>query len=251
MMSVNIIYLYFSNYTRPHYFPKDFKMSDLPFCYSDRLHWIAHVSFCSLVIYFILSITYLYRYFQLNRFYSPLVVVVRKMIIDVAYFFIILIIVIYGYGVMQNLLLYPGAYHQNFAQWTVWLLQKIFRKGFFHIFGELYDDEIGVTGFGGMDWGCENPFDPDAQHRPDSLCPSSGWLSLLLMAGYVLTVGIITNKNYRIHICYIVYNMLSHPRIFFTVSPIFFIPHNLFFTSNFEIYKQNFENTVKLYTCNI
>lgn len=141
-----------------------------------------------------LSVVYMYRYFQLNKYFGPLVVAVRKMIWEVIKFFLIFVFVIYGYGVMQDILLYPGSKEQTFLQWGGWFSNTFLGRGFFHIFGELYDDEIQLTPYSGFEWGCVNPLDPAAYETSsddfNTICPSSNWVSLFLMAAYVLTVWI-------------------------------------------------------------
>ena len=45
---------------------------------------------------------------MLSLYYGPLVVAVRKMIVSVIKFFALFVLVIYGYGVLSEILLYPG-----------------------------------------------------------------------------------------------------------------------------------------------
>jgi len=42
--------------------------------------------------------------FQLSSYFGPLVVAVRKMLKDVVQFFMIFVLIMYGYAVMQNIL---------------------------------------------------------------------------------------------------------------------------------------------------
>mgnify|MGYP000469869844 CR=1 FL=1 len=64
-------------------------------------------------------------------------------------------------------------------------------KPFYHILGELYDDQVKFTRFGGMEWGCVSPLHETAYDKNDpnfsTLCPDYNWISRLLLGLYVLT----------------------------------------------------------------
>ena len=97
----------------------------------------------------------------MNEYFGPLVVAVRKMITNVIKFFVLIIFAIFAYSIFQDVLLYPGNV-QDGADWIKWITHTFLGKGLFHIFGELYDNEIQLTVFDGFEWGCVSPLDPEA-----------------------------------------------------------------------------------------
>ena len=171
--------------------PEGFNLdSEVPFCSHPGLRYLSLWSQIFICVYVLILITRLYRYFQLYPFLGPLVVGVRKMIVEVFKFFVIFILCIYGYGVLQGVLMYPGRFEQSFVEWLNWLGFIMIGKGFFHIFAELYDDEIGLTVFHGFEAGCVSALDPSAYNKDsenfEAICPSAHWTSLVFMALYVL-----------------------------------------------------------------
>jgi len=67
-------------------------------------------------------------------------------------------------------------------------------KPFFHIFGELYDEQFKFSRFGGMEWGCVSPLHETAYGKTDenfdNTCPDYNWISKIILGIYVLTLWI-------------------------------------------------------------
>ena len=82
--------------------------STVPMCTWRPVALIAYCSECFIGLFFILMTLHIARYFMLSLYYGPLVVAVRKMIVSVIKFFLLFVLVIYGYGVLSEILLYPG-----------------------------------------------------------------------------------------------------------------------------------------------
>ena len=134
---------------------------NIPFCSKEWVRYVAYIAEVLLGFYFVIMVVHLYRYFQMNEYFGPLVVAVRKMINDVIRFFALIVFAMYAYSIFQDVLLYPG-HTEKGTNWITWMFHKILGKGLFHIFGELYDDEIQLTVYSGFEWGCVSPLDPEA-----------------------------------------------------------------------------------------
>jgi len=92
-------------------------------------------------------------------------------------------------------MLYPASKEfEGFTEWLQWFVMTMVRKPFFHIFGELYDEQIGFTKFGGMEWGCVSPLHDTAYNKDDdnfsTMCPDYNWISRILLGLYMLTEGV-------------------------------------------------------------
>ncbi|XP_078586018.1 transient receptor potential cation channel subfamily M member-like 2 [Branchiostoma floridae x Branchiostoma japonicum] len=74
--------------------------------------------------------------FYINKEMGPKLIMIARMLKDLLFFIFILIIFILAYGIGSQSILYPN----ESRVWTV--LQGIFHKSYFHVYGELFLEEI-------------------------------------------------------------------------------------------------------------
>ncbi|CAH8547615.1 unnamed protein product [Heterobilharzia americana] len=127
------------------------------------------------------AITLVGCYLRIYGLYShhprlgPKLVMIRSMLVELLMFIFILVIVLVGYGVSQQVLLYP--YRANFT-WTA--VRDVFAYPYWNLFGELTLEYA----FAEKD-GCTN----DAANKED--CPTFNFLSPLFLAIYLMLAAIL------------------------------------------------------------
>ena len=91
------------------------------------------VVFCVGLIYWYVRILDI---FAVNKYLGPYVMMIGKMVKDMAYFIVILLVVLMSFGVTRQSIRYPDGK----PNWT--LARDIFLKPYFMIYGEVYASEI-------------------------------------------------------------------------------------------------------------
>ena len=91
------------------------------------------VMFCIGLIYWYVRILDI---FAVNKYLGPYVMMIGKMVKDMAYFIVILLVVLMSFGVTRQSIRYP----MSEPSWT--LAKNIFLKPYFMIYGEVYAAEI-------------------------------------------------------------------------------------------------------------
>ena len=91
------------------------------------------VVFCVGLIYWYVRILDI---FAVNKYLGPYVMMIGKMVKDMAYFIVILLVVLMSFGVTRQSIRYP----MSEPSWT--LAKNIFLKPYFMIYGEVYAAEI-------------------------------------------------------------------------------------------------------------
>ncbi|CAH1241485.1 TRPM2 [Branchiostoma lanceolatum] len=119
--------------------------------------------------------------FYINKEMGPKLIMIARMLKDLIFFIFILIIFILAYGVASQAILYPNETRVG----TV--LQGIFHKSYFQIYGELFLEEIMNDGFT-----CEADY-ATAIANNTQRCPSEigTWLVPVLLGLYMLVTNVL------------------------------------------------------------
>ncbi|XP_019755238.2 transient receptor potential cation channel trpm isoform X3 [Dendroctonus ponderosae] len=121
------------------------------------------------VIYCVNSIYWYLRILNIlsvNKYLGPLVTMMGKMVKNMIYFVVLLLIVLMSFGVCRQALLNPDAS----PHWTI--ARDVFMEPYFMLYGEVYADKI----------------DPECL---DESCPSGKWISPVIMSVYLLVANIL------------------------------------------------------------
>ncbi|XP_031755013.1 transient receptor potential cation channel subfamily M member 1 isoform X3 [Xenopus tropicalis] len=114
--------------------------------------------------------------FGVNKYLGPYVMMIGKMMIDMLYFVIIMLVVLMSFGVARQAILHPD----EEPSWR--LARNIFYMPYWMIYGEVFADQI--------DPPCgENLYDEDGKRLPP--CIPGAWLTPALMACYLLVANIL------------------------------------------------------------
>ncbi|XP_038077470.1 transient receptor potential cation channel subfamily M member 1-like [Patiria miniata] len=124
------------------------------------------VIYCVVIIMWYLKVL---EILSVNIYLGPFVNMIGKMMRDMCYFIILLIIFLMGFGVVRQSVLHPN---EEFS-WV--LLREVFKEPYFMIYGEVYADKI-------------NP--PCGEGTKMGPCPPGHWTVPVAMAVY-LVVSII------------------------------------------------------------
>ncbi|XP_041917179.1 transient receptor potential cation channel subfamily M member 1-like [Alosa sapidissima] len=114
--------------------------------------------------------------FGVNKYLGPYVMMIGKMMIDMLYFVVIMLVVLMSFGVARQAILHPD------EEPTWRLARNIFYMPYWMIYGEVFADSI--------DPPCgENLFDEDGKKLPP--CIPGAWLTPAIMACYLLVANIL------------------------------------------------------------
>uniref|UniRef100_A0A8C5FPU5 Transient receptor potential cation channel, subfamily M, member 1b n=1 Tax=Gadus morhua TaxID=8049 RepID=A0A8C5FPU5_GADMO len=114
--------------------------------------------------------------FGVNKYLGPYVMMIGKMMIDMMYFVVIMLVVLMSFGVSRQAILHPD------EEPTWRLARNIFYMPYWMIYGEVFADSI--------DPPCgEHLYDEDGKKLPP--CIPGAWLTPALMAGYLLVANIL------------------------------------------------------------
>ncbi|EHB04963.1 Transient receptor potential cation channel subfamily M member 1 [Heterocephalus glaber] len=114
--------------------------------------------------------------FGVNKYLGPYVMMIGKMMIDMLYFVVIMLVVLMSFGVARQAILHP----EEKPSWK--LARNIFYMPYWMIYGEVFADQI--------DPPCgENLYDEDGKRLPP--CIPGAWLTPALMACYLLVANIL------------------------------------------------------------
>ncbi|XP_068092449.1 transient receptor potential cation channel subfamily M member 3 isoform X8 [Hyperolius riggenbachi] len=133
------------------------------------------VIYCVNIIYWYIR---LLDIFGVNKYLGPYVMMIGKMMIDMMYFVIIMLVVLMSFGVARQAILYP-------SEEPSWKLAKnIFYMPYWMIYGEVFADQIDPPcGY--------NETTEDGkivQHPP---CKTGAWIVPAIMACYLLVANIL------------------------------------------------------------
>ncbi|KAM6960611.1 transient receptor potential cation channel subfamily M member 1-like [Aplochiton taeniatus] len=114
--------------------------------------------------------------FGVNKYLGPYVMMIGKMMIDMMYFVVIMLVVLMSFGVARQAILHPD------EEPTWRLARNIFYMPYWMIYGEVFADSI--------DPPCgDNLFDEDGKKLPP--CIPGAWLTPAIMACYLLVANIL------------------------------------------------------------
>uniref|UniRef100_A0A8C6SPQ4 Transient receptor potential cation channel, subfamily M, member 1b n=1 Tax=Neogobius melanostomus TaxID=47308 RepID=A0A8C6SPQ4_9GOBI len=114
--------------------------------------------------------------FGVNKYLGPYVMMIGKMMIDMMYFVVIMLVVLMSFGVSRQAILHPD------EEPTWRLARNIFYMPYWMIYGEVFADSI--------DPPCgDQLFDEDGKKLPP--CIPGAWLTPAIMACYLLVANIL------------------------------------------------------------
>ncbi|XP_070427928.1 transient receptor potential cation channel subfamily M member 1 isoform X1 [Equus przewalskii] len=114
--------------------------------------------------------------FGVNKYLGPYVMMIGKMMIDMLYFVVIMLVVLMSFGVARQAILHPD----EEPSWK--LARNIFYMPYWMIYGEVFADQI--------DPPCgDNQYDEDGKRLPP--CIPGAWLTPAIMACYLLVANIL------------------------------------------------------------
>ncbi|KAF0041088.1 hypothetical protein F2P81_006986 [Scophthalmus maximus] len=120
--------------------------------------------------------------FGVNKYLGPYVMMIGKMMIDMMYFVVIMLVVLMSFGVARQAILHPD------EEPTWRLARNIFYMPYWMIYGEVFADSIDRKTRIHTPCG-EHLYDEDGKKLPP--CIPGAWLTPALMACYLLVANIL------------------------------------------------------------
>ncbi|XP_034942381.1 transient receptor potential cation channel trpm isoform X2 [Chelonus insularis] len=128
---------------------------------------VGRVIYCVDSIYWYLRIL---NILGVNKYFGPLVTMMGKMVKNMIYFVVLLLVVLMSFGVARQAILNPNAK----PKWRI--LRDIFMEPYFMLYGEVYADNI----------------DPDCGDEPGMIpCLPGRWITPAVMSMYLLVANIL------------------------------------------------------------
>ncbi|XP_053322577.1 transient receptor potential cation channel subfamily M member 3 isoform X2 [Spea bombifrons] len=146
-----------------------FRLQEQPFSSYGR------VIYCVNIIYWYIR---LLDIFGVNKYLGPYVMMIGKMMIDMMYFVIIMLVVLMSFGVARQAILFP-------SEQPSWKLAKnIFYMPYWMIYGEVFADQIDPPcGY--------NETTEDGKVTEFPPCKTGAWIVPAIMACYLLVANIL------------------------------------------------------------
>uniref|UniRef100_A0A0P4WG93 TRPM SLOG domain-containing protein n=1 Tax=Scylla olivacea TaxID=85551 RepID=A0A0P4WG93_SCYOL len=132
----------------------------------DQMMQAGRVIYCVDIIYWYLRIL---EILSANKYLGPLVMMMGKMIKNMAYFVVLLLVVLMAFGVCRQSILYPN----EEPHWR--LARHIFYQPYFMLYGEVFAGDI----------------DPDCGGEGQIPCHPGRWLTPTVMSMYLLVANIL------------------------------------------------------------
>uniref|UniRef100_A0A8B9CDX6 Transient receptor potential cation channel subfamily M member 3 n=1 Tax=Anser brachyrhynchus TaxID=132585 RepID=A0A8B9CDX6_9AVES len=120
--------------------------------------------------------------FGVNKYLGPYVMMIGKMMIDMLYFVVIMLVVLMSFGVARQAILHPD----EEPSWR--LARNIFYMPYWMIYGEVFADQIDRKSRIHTPCG-DNLYDEDGKRLPP--CIPGAWLTPAIMACYLLVANIL------------------------------------------------------------
>ncbi|XP_050551119.1 transient receptor potential cation channel trpm isoform X12 [Spodoptera frugiperda] len=128
---------------------------------------VGRVIYCVDIIYWYLRIL---NILGVNKYLGPLVTMMGKMVKNMIYFVVLLLVVLMSFGVARQAILYPD----EEASWH--LIREIFFQPYFMLYGEVFAPDI----------------DPKCGKNPgEPKCVTGRWISPVVMTMYLLVANIL------------------------------------------------------------
>ncbi|KAK2508711.1 hypothetical protein MC885_004981, partial [Smutsia gigantea] len=120
--------------------------------------------------------------FGVNKYLGPYVMMIGKMMIDMLYFVVIMLVVLMSFGVARQAILHPD----EEPSWK--LARNIFYMPYWMIYGEVFADQIDRKNRIHTPCG-DNQYDEEGKRLPP--CIPGAWLTPAIMACYLLVANIL------------------------------------------------------------
>uniref|UniRef100_A0A3B4EHB9 Transient receptor potential cation channel, subfamily M, member 3 n=1 Tax=Pygocentrus nattereri TaxID=42514 RepID=A0A3B4EHB9_PYGNA len=141
------------------------------------------VIYCVNIIYWYIR---LLDIFGVNKYLGPYVMMIGKMMIDMMYFVIIMLVVLMSFGVARQAILNPN----EDPSWM--LARNIFFMPYWMIYGEVFADQIDRPGDMELNTPCgQNITTEDGAIVPLPPCKTGAWIVPAIMACYLLVANIL------------------------------------------------------------
>ncbi|XP_015435152.1 PREDICTED: transient receptor potential cation channel trpm [Dufourea novaeangliae] len=128
---------------------------------------VGRVIYCVDCIYWYLRIL---NILGVNKYFGPLVTMMGKMVKNMIYFVVLLLVVLMSFGVTRQAILNPN------AEPKLKIIRDIFMEPYFMLYGEVYADNI----------------DPDCGDEPGMIpCLPGRWITPVVMSIYLLIANIL------------------------------------------------------------
>uniref|UniRef100_G3PZU2 Transient receptor potential cation channel, subfamily M, member 1a n=1 Tax=Gasterosteus aculeatus aculeatus TaxID=481459 RepID=G3PZU2_GASAC len=121
--------------------------------------------------------------FGVNKYLGPYVMMIGKMMIDMLYFVVIMLVVLMSFGVARQAILHPD----EKPTWR--LARNIFYMPYWMIYGEVFADSIDLYAMEINPPCGDNMYDEDGKKFPP--CIPGAWLTPAIMACYLLVANIL------------------------------------------------------------
>ncbi|XP_034437265.1 transient receptor potential cation channel subfamily M member 1a [Hippoglossus hippoglossus] len=121
--------------------------------------------------------------FGVNKYLGPYVMMIGKMMIDMLYFVVIMLVVLMSFGVSRQAILHPD------EEPTWRLARNIFYMPYWMIYGEVFADSIDLYAMEINPPCGDNLYDEDGKKLPP--CIPGAWLTPAIMACYLLVANIL------------------------------------------------------------
>ncbi|KAK9497367.1 hypothetical protein O3M35_004699 [Rhynocoris fuscipes] len=128
---------------------------------------VGRVMFCVDIVYWYLRIL---NILGVNKYLGPLVTMMGKMVKNMIYFVVLLLVVLMSFGVSRQAILYPDSE----PSWS--LVREVFYQPYFMLYGEVFADSI----------------DPPCGDEPGmEKCQTGRWITVVVMSTYLLVANIL------------------------------------------------------------
>ncbi|XP_044264346.1 transient receptor potential cation channel trpm isoform X10 [Tribolium madens] len=127
---------------------------------------VGRVFYCVNSIYWYLHIL---NILSVNKYLGPLVTMMGKMVKNMIYFVVLLLIVLMSFGVSRQAILFPDSP----PSWGI--ARDVFLEPYFMLYGEVYADKI----------------DPPCGEDEEKPCQTGRWVSPVIMSVYLLVANIL------------------------------------------------------------
>ncbi|CAH1392573.1 unnamed protein product [Nezara viridula] len=128
---------------------------------------VGRVMFCVDIVYWYLRIL---NILGVNKYLGPLVTMMGKMVKNMIYFVVLLLVVLMSFGVCRQAILFPD----SDPNWS--LAKDVFFQPYFMLYGEVFADSI----------------DPPCGDEPGmEPCQTGRWITVVVMSTYLLVANIL------------------------------------------------------------
>ncbi|XP_033100595.1 transient receptor potential cation channel subfamily M member-like 2 isoform X2 [Anneissia japonica] len=117
--------------------------------------------------------------FYVNQNLGPKLIMISKMVVDLAFFMYILFVFLVAYGVASQAIMFPN------TDGFIPVIKGVFFQSYFQMYGELFLENIeGESG------SC-TPITEGSVGDIDDPCPEFSWVAICLLAGYMLLSNVL------------------------------------------------------------